>query len=891
MSARQPLYYTFGNHMHWVDMQWLWGYDVLPGSVRDMLRLIRETGAAGNINFDAIGYEKMAAECPEAMEELSRAVADGLIEPVGCSYGQPYGLFHGGESNIRQLTYGVRATRRMLGVRPRAFWEEEFYFFPQLPQLLAQCGYAGACLFFQWTWHTPELPKEPTSLILWEGADGTRLPALPRNDLNVHQWPEDFDGLLDRVADGSWRGKGKSESQSPAVVQWLELMPSRDWMCRSEVLLPRLKELMGDPRFEVRARTLSKLIGELDRGSAPVRRYVMDEVWHGMTLGKNGDRHPRASADAERKIRAAESLSAVLSLFGRPYASWDAYPTWELEEAWRLLLAGQHHDNHECEGLCGAIGHQQIEQARAMAEEAHGRALWLARARTGAKRGVETNICGWGRTESLPHALGLVAKSAWVPPFGYSVRSGPGSKAGERARARKSKGRAVLTRGDFRVEVDLATGELSSIEGAGVSLTGTRLFGLQIGRGVRAKRSVTVSIDKEDAEIVVEHERPGMGKVYIRFKLAEVTNGVDVWVMQPASSGWDGAKLRPGFQGALKTVMDAGWRPGVVVGGPLSVEAVNEGAEGRRKYPSGDWMTAPQWFEDVKGAFNSTSFVDLLDETGERGLLICHEACMQWFREGRKVAGVLTARDAWDEERYEEGPYWGRQLRLIPHGPVKNAERIAAAEAFAARTIWRNSSTSARPVGGGTAPGVNEDLPAVFGPLSVEGAPGVLAHAFFRESMKSGEHLPAWAGHRMFEASGGACDHPFIIRLVEWNGEPAEVELKLAGPVAMAAKTNLLGEVLADRYDPAAHTAAEGFSPADTGWLDIRHPVEPPAWALHGGKPIEFQSRAITWSSVRFRMRPREIATIYADMVMGRKQWRDLDAKRKVWATVHKTPG
>ena len=36
-------------------------------------------------------------------------------------------------------------------------------------------------------------------------------------------------------------------------------------------------------------------------------------------------------------------------------------------------------------------------------------------------------------------------------------------------------------------------------------------------------------------------------------------------------------------------------------------------------------------------------------------------------------------------------------------------------------------------------------------------------------------------------------------------------------------------------------------------------------------------------------MRPNEVATIMADLVMGRKEFRDLDAKREVWATVHKT--
>jgi alpha-mannosidase len=42
---RKPLYYTFGNQMHWVDMEWLWGYGTLPGSARDMLAFCAATGA------------------------------------------------------------------------------------------------------------------------------------------------------------------------------------------------------------------------------------------------------------------------------------------------------------------------------------------------------------------------------------------------------------------------------------------------------------------------------------------------------------------------------------------------------------------------------------------------------------------------------------------------------------------------------------------------------------------------------------------------------------------------------------------------------------------------------------------------------------------------------
>ena len=56
-GSKQPLYFTFGNHMHWVHMEWSWGYGVLPGSVRDMLRLIEASGARGNVELDGVGFE------------------------------------------------------------------------------------------------------------------------------------------------------------------------------------------------------------------------------------------------------------------------------------------------------------------------------------------------------------------------------------------------------------------------------------------------------------------------------------------------------------------------------------------------------------------------------------------------------------------------------------------------------------------------------------------------------------------------------------------------------------------------------------------------------------------------------------------------------------------
>jgi alpha-mannosidase len=90
--------------------------------------------------------------------------------------------------------------------------------------------------------------------------------------------------------------------------------------------------------------------------------------------------------------------------------------------------------------------------------------------------------------------------------------------------------------------------------------------------------------------------------------------------------------------------------------------------------------------------------------------------------------------------------------------------------------------------------------------------------------------------------------HPYILRLVEFNGHDCEVELSIAGTVASACRANLLGSV--------------------TEQLPPRTEPERSIVSLH--------------------MRPHEIATIYLDIVEGRKQTRDLDAARNVWATVHR---
>lgn|GEM_PF-5294265 len=327
--------------------------------------------------------------------------------------------------------------------------------------------------------------------------------------------------------------------------------------------------------------------------------------------------------------------------------------------------------------------------------------------------------------------------------------------------------------------------------------------------------------------------------------------------------------LAPGFQGALRLGLNVGTGVrSVIADSPWSVQRLTPRLTACRKYPTGDWMTSEQWFEEVRRPFVASRFVGV--PFAGKELLVILNRVHQGFIVDDSVELILAARDPWDGARVEDAVE--KSFLLLPHSGMTNTQRVRRAEEYLQFLRLGSSEGDAG------------DIPPVWGSLSVEGASSVLAHAFFRESTKSGEHLPDWAGHRMARESGGACTHPFVIRLVEWDGERANVTLKLPGPVALAAKTNLTGEC----GDWPAGGAPADAPPhlRDTGWLSAES-ADPPEWA----RGAAFRGRPIEWSRVRFVMRPREIATVMADLVMGRKEWRDLDAKREVWATVHRTSG
>lgn len=826
---RSTVYYVFGNHMHWVDMEWLWGYYVLPDSVEDMLNYCRKTGTKANINFDAIGYEKLAAEAPEQAAALRNAIQAGTVEIVGGSYGQPYGLFHGGESNIRQRVFGVRTIKRILGVRTKTFWEEEFDFFPQLPQLLRGVGYEYASLFFQWTWHTPSIPEEETPSVFWKGLDGSTLLTATRNRLNLHQWPEDFEDLLESSV--------LETIPKPGIVQWLELMPSPDWMCRGELMIPSMRKLLQREDLEVIPATLSEYL-ETTRGQAETRTYTMDDVYHGVSLGKNGDLFRRLSRRGEETILAAEAISTFSGGFGRPYPGWNVYPIWEIEEAWRELLSAQHHDNDECEGICGHIGRTSYGRSYDIALHVLRRSLSSLAKRVAAPSSslILYNPLGWERGGVAKFDDRTVCVDR-VPPFGYRTIT-PEAVAvhtTESATVLREDGQWVsLSRNGMEVVVDRIDGTIAQIRCSefpeGVFSSGhAHLGAIQAfydGVSDEFEETVVTPISEGREPIIrIDRKNRNGSKVTVGVRLSAELDAVDISFASDNLEPPD-----PDLRSALHTFVPFP-QDGITLihDHPFGVTTVAAEGTYTRKYPTGEWMTSPQRYETVENPFTALSFVDLGDET--RGILYLHDGSQAFARKSSGVVNVLSMNDPWDEDYFV--PTLECNIRILPRGRISNTDRWKRAQEFTRPILSVLKPSLPRP----STPEKLDELPKEGSPVHCDGS-SVVMTALYRESSSFVKEL-----HEYPEEAG---EFPIFLRIVELDGVSEAVNVKLPGKIHYCYRTNLLGE------------PSERLMPGEDG------------------------------RTVTIVVRPHEVITLVFEAEGYEKELRNLDSFREVWARAHK---
>lgn len=285
------------------------------------------------MELDAYLYEEVAKEDPACIERLKRYIAEGKAGVDGGTYGQPFGQDYGWEPNIRQLTFGRQSLLDTLGADIKAFLVEEQWFHPQLPQLLLQSGFKYASLQNQ---NSGQVMPMNESMINWRGIDGSVIPAVPANDLQV--------SCVRQYTDYSAYAERLGGYERPLLFQWVEIWPpGMDWGASA---LPFKEAIQQVLEWGGRPVTLGDYFeAEADRTDLkdiyiPLDASNYANNWYqGGGWGYDGDRILQADKRAERALLAWETLAAWNAV--RSGGNVDE-ALWERE--WKEIMVLQNHD-------------------------------------------------------------------------------------------------------------------------------------------------------------------------------------------------------------------------------------------------------------------------------------------------------------------------------------------------------------------------------------------------------------------------------------------------------------------------------------------------------------------------------------------------------------------
>jgi Alpha-mannosidase len=291
-------------------------------------------GLKVSMELDSFCYEEVLKEDPECIERLKAYLKAGKAGVDGGTYGQPFGQDYGWESNIRHLTYGRRTVKEVLDYDVKAFLVEEQWFHPQLPQILLKSGYRYASLQNQ---NSGQVKPMNEAMIHWVGIDGSKLPAIPANDLMVScvRQYTDYEVYEERL----------KTYERPLLFQWVEIWPpGMDWGASGKPFEKAILQVLRDWKgkavtlaeyfeLEAKGRQLKDVYISMDESNY-VNNWYQDGGW-----GYDGDRIIIADKKAEQALLACETWAALASLKKNA-----AYPSSALEQTWKKFMTLQNHD-------------------------------------------------------------------------------------------------------------------------------------------------------------------------------------------------------------------------------------------------------------------------------------------------------------------------------------------------------------------------------------------------------------------------------------------------------------------------------------------------------------------------------------------------------------------
>ncbi|UCC84430.1 MAG: alpha-mannosidase [Gemmatimonadota bacterium] len=756
-EIRRDTLHLIGNSH--IDAAWLapWSEtrDVIRETWRTSLKLAEIFPGYIFSGSHAAFYDMLDRLEPGLSDSLSAAVESGRWVPVGGWWVESDLNVPSGESLVRQGLYGQRYFERRFGSRSKVAWTPDCFGYPwTIPQILQG---AGLEYFVTQKIRWNDSTEFAYNAFHWEGLDGTRVltynPYGYTHNLNAGQL------VAQRIEDRERTG----------INHQLVLYGVGDHGGGPTIaMLERAGDLRRVPTFPamVYDRPLEALetVREAETGEGfPVWDDELYLEYHRGTYTTQGLAKQR-NRRSEVMLQTAEALATVATT---------PYPRERLEEAWRLVLFNQFHDI-----LPGSSIREVYEDAEIFYDSAWAilKPLTLAafddlRARMNTRgRGravVVFNPLGWERSGSaavLDESGDIrVVTLNGVPAFGARVVHLPRDAMSreDRRLAEPRAGANWIENAYLRVEIDTLTGEIVRVydrENEREALApGGRASVLQIfddrpGQwdawniviwgdrwDVQDVRRVEVAADEREARINIER-RWGESVFRQTLMLARGSRILDVY----NEVDWHEHRklLKVGFE--------------LGVDADSATYEIPYGTIGR----SGNPRTKA---ERAKFEVPGHRWADV--SAAGYGVSILNDSKYGWDYKGNVLRLSLLRSPVWPDSLADRGTHQFR-FAIYPH----------AGDWRAAGTVRRAAEYNVPLVAG-----LEPQHPGALGTeVSFAVAePGSVELAW----LKRAEDSEAW-----------------VLRLVEWHGQPAEARVRLACEVSGAWRANLLedrGEAVA----------------------------------------------------------------------------------------------
>jgi len=331
-SGQEPMYMLTYDHGGLI----LWGSEHFEERLQDAaLWLDKYPGFKIGLDNEAHMYDYLAEYNKDVLSGIKSKLASypDRFGIGSCTYGQPLSQFINEESNIRQIGYALRTTKKHFDFKPTIYLMSEHAMHSQIPQIISGFEFEGAIMrthFMMYGYN----PTYKESFGWWVGMDGSRIPTVPTYE---GEGAEFFKTTVDNWILTRYPGTDAKESLQDYRNQFSHINPllatrADDSGLREEELV---REYEGNPLF--RWILLEEL---LDLYPKPSAEFVTkpDDFKVRMPWGYCGNLIWNTSRKAEVQLLTAERLAAF-EFLNKGLNREDL-----LHKAWENLLVAQHHD-------------------------------------------------------------------------------------------------------------------------------------------------------------------------------------------------------------------------------------------------------------------------------------------------------------------------------------------------------------------------------------------------------------------------------------------------------------------------------------------------------------------------------------------------------------------